>query len=142
MNIAAKSLLGEHDFRSFQAAQCQSKTAKRRIYQLQVHQDGHLIVIDIIANAFLYHMVRNITGVLLAIGQQQQPLDWAKTVLLAQDRKQAGITAPASGLYLIDVKYPSHYGLPRPTVLPWFFRSEWQVEPYHIPEPSTNTLSI
>ncbi|MDY6993497.1 MAG: tRNA pseudouridine(38-40) synthase TruA, partial [Pseudomonadota bacterium] len=74
------------------------------------------------ANAFLHHMVRNIAGVLMAIGYGQQPPQWAQTVLAARDRTVATVTAPASGLYLYYIDYPEYYALPAPTILfptPW-----------------------
>ncbi len=121
MQAAGQHFLGEQDFSSFRSAECQSKTAKRNVYYLTVKRLGELVIIDICANAFLHHMVRNIAGVLLAIGEGKQPTDWAKQVLQARDREFAGITAPANGLYLVGVDYPKTFKLPKRTAIgPWF----------------------
>ena len=72
------------------------------------------------ANAFLHHMVRNIAGVLLAVGCGKQPSAWAQRVLQSRDRRQAGVTAPASGLYLTEVGYPEIYLLPKQESNPFF----------------------
>jgi len=121
MADAAQFLLGEHDFSAYRAAACQSKSPTRRIDSITVKRQEDIITIDIVANAFLHHMVRNIAGVLMAIGCGAQPLDWTRQVLESQDRAQAGITAPAHGLYLVDVNYSPNYALPRllPTRMIW-----------------------
>jgi tRNA pseudouridine38-40 synthase len=113
MQIAANYLLGEHDFTSFRAINCQAKTTVRTLHQLNVRRQQDFIVIEVKANAFLHHMVRNITGVLMAIGEGKKPPSWAEEVLLACDRKKAGITAPPIGLYLAEVEYPERFGVPR-----------------------------
>jgi tRNA pseudouridine38-40 synthase len=113
MQIAAQHLLGEHDFSSFRAAECQAKTPVRLMHEINIAAQGHVIYIDVRADGFLHHMVRNIAGVLLAIGAGEQPTDWAKTVLEARDRSQGGITAPPDGLYLTDVRYPECFDIPR-----------------------------
>ena len=109
MQEAANYLLGEHDFSSFRGINCQAKTAVRTIHQLTVQRQQDFIVIEVKANAFLHHMVRNIAGTLMAIGEGEKPPHWAKEVLLACDRKKAGITAPPTGLYLADVEYPDRH---------------------------------
>lgn len=115
MHEAAQELLGEHDFTSFRSVHCQANHARRRLTSIEVTRtapDGDRIVIAVTGNAFLHHMVRNIAGTLLAIGQGKQPVGWAGEVLAARDRRLAGITAPASGLTLVKVAYPSSWGLP------------------------------
>ncbi|AMO56853.1 pseudouridine synthase [Endozoicomonas montiporae] len=112
MQSAACHLVGEHDFTSYRAVQCQAKNPVRTISRLQVSRHGHLVVLDIQANAFLHHMVRNIAGVLMTIGAGKHEPDWAKTVLEARDRTEGGVTAPPYGLYFVDVGYPEVFGLP------------------------------
>ena len=87
---------------------------------IDIKRQGQLIIIDICANAFLHHMVRNIAGVLMDVGNGQRPAAWVAEVLLACDRRAASITAPASGLYLIDVEYPSAFELPASSANAWF----------------------
>jgi len=106
MQEAANYLVGEHDFSSYRAAQCQAKSPVRTVTLLEVKRESNFIFIDIKANAFLHHMVRNITGVLLSIGSGKQPVLWAKQVLEARDRTEGDVTAPANGLYLVQVTYP------------------------------------
>jgi tRNA pseudouridine38-40 synthase len=110
MQEAAKYLLGEHDFSAYRAADCQAKSPVRRITHLHVRQtDKQTIALDVQANAFLHHMVRNISGVLMKIGVGERPPEWAETVLHSRDRKQGGITAPPEGLYLHSVVYSEDF---------------------------------
>jgi tRNA pseudouridine38-40 synthase len=111
MQAASSHLLGAHDFSSFRAAGCQARHANRTLHGLDITRRGELILIDIEANAFLQHMVRNIVGVLLEVGRGDRMPNWAREVLNARDRRCAGITAPASGLYLTGVRYPPQYAL-------------------------------
>jgi tRNA pseudouridine38-40 synthase len=111
MHRAGQSLVGTHDFSSYRALGCQAKHPVRTIHRLSVRREGELVSIDIHANAFLHHMVRNIAGVLMAIGKQEQPESWAETVLGYQDRTLGGVTAPPQGLYLTQVDYPVAFGL-------------------------------
>lgn len=111
MHQAAQHLLGEHDFSSFRAQSCQSKSPNRLMHFIDVHRQSDQVIIDLSANAFLHHMVRNIAGVLMDIGTGKQPTDWTKTLLAVKDRTQAAKTAPPEGLYLAGVYYPEHYGL-------------------------------
>jgi tRNA pseudouridine38-40 synthase len=119
MHEAAQSLLGEHDFSAFRDAECQSKTAMRNLRRLVVTRRGEFVIIDAEANAFLHHMVRNLIGVLLRIGQGKASADWAREVLDSRDRRRGGITAPAAGLYLARVAYPDRYGIPEPRITGW-----------------------
>lgn len=113
MREAGQFLVGEHDFSSFRALDCQARHARRRIYRLEVRRIGDRVVIDVVANAFLHHMVRNIAGVLMAVGMGQREPDWVCDLLQWRDRRRGGITAPADGLYLLGVEYPARYRIPR-----------------------------
>lgn len=104
--------LGEQDFSTVRAANCQSKSCFRNITELSAKRLGDFIVIDISANAFLYHMVRNIVGILVAVGQGDLKPLAVRELLDKKDRTLAPATAPASGLYLTKVEYPSEYGIP------------------------------
>lgn len=112
MKEASVSLIGTHDFTSFRASQCQAKSPVKTIHHLDVFRQEDLIVINIEADAFLHHMVRNIAGVLIKIGKGEAKVGWCEDVLRAQDRKQGGVTAAPEGLYLTGVKYPDEYGIP------------------------------
>lgn len=112
MHEAAQGLLGEHDFTSFRAVGCQSRSPVRNVHHVSVRRQGHELVVDIEANAFVYHMVRNIVGALIAIGQGVRPVSWIEEVLAARDRTAAGVTAPAQGLYFMTPSYPEHPFLP------------------------------
>ena len=83
------------------------------MYFIDVYRDGEKVVMDISANAFVHHMVRNIAGVLMEIGKGKQPVEWTQQLLELKDRKQGGITAAPDGLYLGGVYYPEQYQLPR-----------------------------
>jgi tRNA pseudouridine38-40 synthase len=121
MQKAAQYLMGEHDFNAYRAVACQAKSPVRTVYKLDVTRRDELILIDIEANAFLHHMVRNIAGVLMAIGAGEQEPEWAKELLEGRDRSLGGVTAPPDGLYLMEVVYPEVFGLPRlpPTSALW-----------------------
>jgi tRNA pseudouridine38-40 synthase len=112
MHEAAQALLGDHDFSSFRAAQCQSSTSMRRLLEISVTRCGEIIEIRVRANAFLHHMVRNIAGTLLAVGCGDRAPGWVDEVLAVRDRTRAGVTAPPQGLYFAGVEYPSGFGLP------------------------------
>lgn len=111
MRNAAQSLLGEHDFSSFRSSQCQAKSPVRTLHQLDIAQQGPRIVVQLRANAFLHHMVRNIMGALVQVGQGREPVDFVAKVLEARDRTQGAPTFSPDGLYLTDVTYPG-YSLP------------------------------
>jgi tRNA pseudouridine38-40 synthase len=112
MHSAAQALVGEHDFTSFRAAECQARTPMRNLHEISVVRRGELVVVSVMANAFLHHMVRNIAGVLIAIGVGERPVSWAAEVLEAHDRKQGGVTAAAGGLYLAGIRYSPALALP------------------------------
>ena len=123
MHEAAQSLLGEQDFSAFRAASCQSTTPFREVREINVLGQGSFIVMEIRANAFLHHMVRNIAGSLSLIGRKIKPVDWIAELLQGKDRTLAADTAPPDGLYLTAVSYPVTFGLPDPVsgpiFLPW-----------------------
>ncbi|MEO8401336.1 MAG: tRNA pseudouridine(38-40) synthase TruA [Gammaproteobacteria bacterium] len=112
MQRASQYLLGEHDFSSLRSSECQSKTTKRKVRSITVFRQGDYVMIEIEANAFLHHMVRNIAGVLMQIGEHQQPPEWMLDVLAAKDRRCAAATAAPDGLYLYQVRYPEVYQFP------------------------------
>lgn len=113
MQQAGNLLLGEHDFSSYRAVACQAKSPVRTLHRLEVTQQGPFIFIDVEANAFLHHMVRNIAGVLMTIGEGERPVEWSREVLEARDRTLGGVTGHPSGLYLTRVGYPEKFGLPQ-----------------------------
>lgn len=119
MHRAAQALLGENDFSAFRAAECQSSTPMRNVQSVSVFRRGDFVVMDIRANAFLHHMVRNIMGALLEIGQGKRAESWTAELLAGRDRRAAGMTAPAAGLYFLGPEYPDRFGLPGPAE-PWF----------------------
>lgn len=106
MNQAACLLLGEHDFSSFRASGCQSKSSSRNLKHLHVRQVGAEICIDVAADAFLYHMVRNLAGSLVAVGKGRWQPEYIVEVLNQRDRNVAAETAPAHALYFTDALYP------------------------------------
>jgi len=112
MHAAAQFLPGERNFTAFRAASCQSSTPWRCISHCEVSRRGDLVMIDIQANAFLHHMVRNIAGSLIAVGIGSREPGWIGELLAAADRTLGAETASAAGLYLVDVVYPQHFGLP------------------------------
>lgn len=113
MQAAAQLLVGEHDFSSFRASSCQAKSPVRRLQRASVIRRGDWLAFDVTANAFLHHMVRNMVGSLLLVGRGEQDLGWFRSLLAARDRRAAGITAPPTGLYLVDVEYAAEHALPR-----------------------------
>ncbi|GKS69856.1 tRNA pseudouridine38-40 synthase [Nitrosomonas sp. PY1] len=118
MQIAGNLLLGEHDFSSFRAAECQAKSPIRTITHLQIQRYGNLIVFDLRANAFLQHMVRNIIGNLVYIGKGKYPPEWMQDLLQGGNRMLAAPTFSPAGLYLAKVSYPDQWALPDFSVMP------------------------
>lgn len=112
MHESAQALLGKHDFSAFRAAGCQASTATRDVSSISVSKEGDWLTLNVTANAFLQHMVRNIVGTLAAIGSGEKPSGWAADVLARQDRKQGGIAAPPHGLTLVSIKYPDAFEIP------------------------------
>ena len=114
MQQGAAHLLGEHDFSAFRAAECQSNSPIRRVDRLQIERSGELVHIDIAANAFLHHMVRNIAGLLIEVGRGVRSPEDVRALLLGRDRRANAPTAPAEGLCLQAVDYPPAFRLPHP----------------------------
>lgn len=120
MQQAAGYLLGTHDFSSLRAASCQANSPIRTMHHLNVIGAGNYIVLDVRANAFLHHMIRNLAGLLMRIGASEAPPEWALEVLMAQDRRVSAATAPPYGLYFVDAEYDDAFGLPQQPVGPHF----------------------
>jgi tRNA pseudouridine38-40 synthase len=114
MHEAAQVLVGEHDFSAFRAVECQAKSPVRNVERLSVTRGGEWVVIDVTANAFLHHMVRNVAGLLMSVGCGDSPPDRVAAVLAGRDRKANAATAAPDGLYLAAVRYPAEFGLPVP----------------------------
>jgi tRNA pseudouridine38-40 synthase len=114
MHEAGKHLIGELDFSSFRSSQCNSKSPMRNVTDVSLYRQGDYVILEIEANAFLHHMVRNIAGSLMKIGSGSKDPDWMQTVLLAKSRRAAAETASPEGLYLTQVRYPDPYIFPVP----------------------------
>lgn len=112
MQDAAFRLVGEHNFSSFRSSQCQAASPIRTLHKLQIQQHGDFFVFTFKANAFLHHMVRNLMGTLLYIGQHKQAPIWIDELLAERDRRYAAPTFSPDGLYLAGVEYPSEFALP------------------------------
>ncbi|SDJ94815.1 tRNA pseudouridine38-40 synthase [Ferrimonas sediminum] len=112
MHQAGQLLLGEQDFSSFRAIQCQSNSPWRNVHHLTVSRRNHYVIVDIKANAFVHHMVRNIVGSLMTVGKGEQPVEWISELLAAKDRNLASATSKAEGLYLVQVDYPEQFAIP------------------------------
>jgi len=112
MQIAAQALIGEHDFSAFRTLACQAKSPVRTIREINIARENERIIIEIEANAFLHHMVRNIVGSLLPIGRGLKNTDWIATLLAGRNRALASPTAPANGLTFLNPLYSVSYGLP------------------------------
>jgi tRNA pseudouridine38-40 synthase len=113
MREAAQYLLGEHDFSSFRAAECQAKSPVKNLARLDIQQQDELITLDLRADAFLHHMVRNIVGCLVYVGKGKHPPRWLQEILACRNRKQAAPTFAPDGLYLRHITYDAKWGLPQ-----------------------------
>ena len=120
MHQGAQHLVGKHDFTSFRTVHCQSHSPVRTIQHCEVMRQGEYVIVDVKANAFLHHMVRNVVGSLLRVGQSQEHTSWIKEVLELKNRCMAGVTAPPEGLYFVEVDYPEHFNLPKRPFGPLF----------------------
>jgi tRNA pseudouridine38-40 synthase len=107
MHRAAQALLGENDFSAFRTVHCQAPHARRDLQQISVRREGGVVTVEVQANAFLHHMVRNIVGSLLVVGRGEQPERWIAELLAGRDRTVAGPTAPSSGLVFLGPRYPA-----------------------------------
>ena len=114
MHDGGQYLIGEHDFSAFRAAECQSRSPIRRLDRLQVTREGHLVHIDVSANAFLHHMVRNIAGLLIEVGRGVRPVTDVRLLLEGRDRRRNAPTADPEGLSLRRIDYPAAFRLPHP----------------------------
>jgi len=117
MHRAAQSLLGEQDFSAFRTAQCQAKHPNRAVHEICVRREGEVVSVEVQANAFLHHMVRNFVGSLLLVGRGEQPESWIGELLRGRDPTRSGPTAPASGLVFLGPRYPAASGLPAEVTL-------------------------
>lgn len=113
MREAARFLLGEHDFSSFRAAECQANSPVKNLAQLDIQQQGDMLTLDLQADAFLHHMVRNIVGCLVYVGKGKHPPEWLKAVLDGRNRTHAAPTFAPDGLYLRYITYDAKWGLPQ-----------------------------
>ena len=117
MHQAAQVLVGEHDFSAFRTVHCQAPHARRDLQRIAVSRDGDRVVVEVQANAFLHHMVRNIVGSLLCVGRGDAAGDWIQALLDGRDRTVAGPTAPPGGLVFLGPLYPPECGLPAEVTL-------------------------
>lgn len=112
MQQGANFLLGEHDFSAFRAAECQAKSPVKTMSRIALHEDGELIVVELTANAFLHHMVRNIVGCLVYVGKGKHSPEWMREILLSKNRALAAPTFSPAGLYLEKIHYDPKWQLP------------------------------
>ena len=118
MHAAAQCLIGEQDFSAFRTVACQARSPMRCVQAIAVVREGDRVTIDIQANAFLHHMVRNIAGSLRVVGRGEQPPQWIAQLLAGRDRSVAGPTSAAQGLVFLGPLYPVEFGLPAEVSLP------------------------
>lgn len=112
MREAAQYLIGEHDFSSYRALACQAKSPLRTLHRLEISRQSDIVMLELEANGFLHHMVRNIAGVLMKVGAGEAEPLWAKEVLELRDRTQGGVTASPHGLYFVTAYYPEQFSIP------------------------------
>ena len=117
MHRAAQALLGERDFTAFRTVHCQAPHARRDLQHISVRRAGDEVAVEVQANAFLHHMVRNIVGSLLVVGRGEQPEEWIEALLAGRDRTAAGPTAPSAGLVFLGPRYPPEWELPAEVTL-------------------------
>ena len=117
MHAAAQRLSGEHDFSAFRTIQCQAPSPVRTLHAINVTRHGDEVIVEVQANAFLHHMVRNIVGSLILVGRGERDAEWLGSVLAGRDRSVAGPTAPAGGLTFLGPRYPSEWQLPAEVTL-------------------------
>jgi tRNA pseudouridine38-40 synthase len=115
MRSAAQRLIGEHDFSSFRASQCQALSPVKQMREITISRRGAYLRFEFEANAFLHHMIRNIMGCLIAVGSGKKPVEWIDEVLQARQRKIAAPTFSPDGLYFLGPRYDAHWGLPERT---------------------------
>lgn len=122
MQAAARYLLGTHDFSAFRAAECQAKSPVKTMQEIRIDRRGDLIVVTLTASAFLHHMVRNIVGSLIVVGNGNQPPQWMAEILHGRERSRAAPTFMPDGLYLTKIAYDPKWQLPQEAqvALPWF----------------------
>jgi tRNA pseudouridine38-40 synthase len=120
MRTAAASLLGEHDFSAFRSSECQAKSPVREVRRITIERCGDMVAFDLVANAFLHHMVRNIVGSLVYVGAGRRPPQWIAELLAGRDRSRAAPTIEAGGLYLAQVRYAAGHDLPTAARRVWF----------------------
>jgi tRNA pseudouridine38-40 synthase len=112
MREAVKPLIGKHDFSAFRAAMCQAKTPVKEMYEIDIERHGDMILFTLRANAFLHHMVRNLVGSLVYVGQGRERTDWLGQLLEGRDRTVAAPTFMPDGLYLAKIEYDAKWDLP------------------------------
>jgi len=120
MHQAAQIMHGRHDFSAFRSTGCSAQHAIREVTEINVSRQAEFVKIDITANAFLYHMVRNIVGSLIPVGKGEKSIEWFAGVFEGRDRKLAGVTAEPQGLCFMNVRYDPKYQLPHnPEMFPF-----------------------
>jgi tRNA pseudouridine38-40 synthase len=112
MREAVKPLIGTHDFTAFRASMCQAKTPVKEMYEIDIERHGDMILFTLRANAFLHHMVRNLVGSLIYVGQGRESTSWLGELLAGQDRTVAAPTFMPDGLYLAKIEYDAKWDLP------------------------------